>query len=313
MKILFFTNTLTYRGTSTAIWDYAIANQEILGNESVIGYDRFRPYENDKGTEPNVLKKFESKFEVRPMDLSNLDSDTSDIDMVYFLRSGAIEPIPTNCKSAIHAVFQYKQPYGNKFAYISEWLSRELSNHQIPFVPHIVSLPQPNLNLRKQLGLSARKKIVGRIGGYDTFDIEFVKEKIKFIAQNDPNIIFLLANTRPFAIHDNIIYIDSINDLQLKSNFIASCDMMLHARKSGETFGLAICESLFLNVPVISCSEGIDRHHVDLLKNTGMLYDESNFLEIFYTCLETSPICKHLVNQFSPSEVMNKFQRVFID
>jgi hypothetical protein len=313
MKILFFSNTLTYRGTSTAIWDYAVANQELLGNESVIGYDCQHPYEKDKGTEPDVLKRFQASFEVRPMSLSNLDRDTTDIDLIYFLRSGAIEPTPMNCKSAIHAVFQYKQPYGDRFAYISEWLSRELSNHKIPFVPHIVNLPKPNLDLRRQLGIPPQKKIIGRIGGYDTFDIDFVKEQIKYIAQNDSGIVFLLANTRPFVIHDNIIYVDSINDLQVKSNFISTCDMMLHARQSGETFGLALCESLFLNVPVISYEGGIDRHHIDLLKNTNMLYSETTFLDVFYSCLETSPICKQLVNKFSPAEVMKKFKTVFID
>ena len=38
MKIGFHTNHLSLRGTEIAVYDYALHNQELLGNESVIFY-----------------------------------------------------------------------------------------------------------------------------------------------------------------------------------------------------------------------------------------------------------------------------------
>ena len=40
MKILFHENQLSYRGTSNAIYNYALFNQEYLNNESVIIYQK---------------------------------------------------------------------------------------------------------------------------------------------------------------------------------------------------------------------------------------------------------------------------------
>ena len=39
MKIAFHIDNLSFRGTTTAVWDYAFYNQTILGNESVIIFD----------------------------------------------------------------------------------------------------------------------------------------------------------------------------------------------------------------------------------------------------------------------------------
>ena len=36
MKILFHENQLSYRGTSNAVYNYALFNQEYLNNESII-------------------------------------------------------------------------------------------------------------------------------------------------------------------------------------------------------------------------------------------------------------------------------------
>ena len=58
MKVLFHTNTLNYRGTTVAVTDYATYNQVILGNESVICYDKRLRNEN------SVVENLSQQFQV---------------------------------------------------------------------------------------------------------------------------------------------------------------------------------------------------------------------------------------------------------
>lgn len=67
---------------------------------------------------------------------------------------------------------------------------------------------------------------------------------------------------------------------QDESNFIGSCDAMLHARLRGESFGLAIGEFLFLDKLVVCWSGGYDRNHVNLLNmDRDLLYDDASTLK----------------------------------
>ena len=144
MKILFHTNQLNLRGTTTAILDYAKYNQEILGNESIICYDESNPM-----NEPGVYDIVKKSFNVisSPLNTNSVERiiDREKIDFAYFLRGGAYDFIPTNCKTGVHAVFQINNPHGDIYAYVSEWLSGRMSNN-IPWVPHIVDLPPPTKN-----------------------------------------------------------------------------------------------------------------------------------------------------------------------
>ena len=54
--------------------------------------------------------------------------------------------------------------------------------------------------------------------------------------------------------------------------------MMIHARKMGESFGIAIAESLYFNVPIAASNMGKDKNHTILLKNSGLIY--SNEIEL---------------------------------
>ena len=72
--------------------------------------------------------------------------------------------------------------------------------------------------------------------------------------------------------HPNIIYLDPIFDLQEKSNFIATCDVMLHARGGGESFGLSIAEFFFHNKPVLAPNFGGDQNHLIMIINRISLY-----------------------------------------
>jgi glycosyltransferase involved in cell wall biosynthesis len=313
--VLFFVNTLSFRGTTTAVLDYAKYNQTILGNESVIGYRSDIGYFPDGGTEDEVYKKILTEYEIRPLVGNNFNTICNDIDFSYFIRAGYKEEIPDNTRVGVHAVFQYNQPHGDKYAYISRWLSWKMSMGLIPFVPHIVNLPPPTENvarLRNQLGLKKDDIVIGRIGGYETFDIDFVKQAVADVVNKNKNIKFLMLNTKPFYAHERIKYINPITSLQLKSDFINLCDGFLHARSGGESFGLAIAEALYFNKPVLCYEGGHDQNHVEMLRWTPLFYNSSNVFEKINSIKEFRGDWSELVSEFNPEAVMRKFNDIFL-
>lgn len=317
MKVLFHTNTLNYRGTTVAVRDYARYNQEILGNESIIAYCKTIGQEKDMGNEPAVIETLEKEFKVIGYRAGNLENKVDDnkVDVTYMITSGQKQTIdvPTNCKSAIHAVFQFNDPYGDRYAYISKWLSDEMSQGQIPYVPHIVNLPPPAGSYRKALGIRNDQTVVGRIGGYFTFDIEAVKTYIINLVHKTDKFVFLFAGTEPFVNHPNVKFINEIHDLNKKANFINSCDCMLHARQRGESFGLSIAEFLFLNKPVLAWNGGHDKNHLEMLKNSGTLYNNENDLDYMLNNLgDFKQDWSQRVVDYDPKPVMKKFKEVFL-
>lgn len=315
MRVLFHANTLNFRGTTVAITDYARYNQEILGNESIIAYCKTNGQEKDMGNEPPVIDALEKEFKVIGYRAGNLESkiDENQIDLAYFISAGHKQELPTNCKTAVHAVFQFNEPHGDRYAYISKWLSDEMSQSVIPFVPHIVNLPQPTGDFRKVFGIKENQTVVGRIGGYYTFDIQGVKEYIKKLVNETDKFVFLFAGTEPFINHPNVKFINEFRDLQKKSNFINTCDCMLHARQRGESFGLSIAEFLIINKPVLAWNGGHDRNHLEMLKNAGTLYNNEADLDyMLHNLGNFKEDWTKRVQEFKPEPVMKKFNEVFI-
>lgn len=324
MRIAFQTNTINYRGTTVAIRDYAKYNQEILGNESIIVYpvnfsDPGVPA--DSLHQPKVIEELEKEFELIGYNsLDELDEICvkRNLDYTYFFKWGFNDGIVTKAsKNLIHAVFQCNDPHGDRYAYISKWLSDYCSAGEIDYIPYIVDLPKsPTFCYREKLGIPMDKIVVGRIGGFSEFDIEFAMYAILDIVMKDPDFVFVFVNTRKFLEHPNIIYLDPIFDLQEKTNFINSCNALLHARSRGETFGLAVSEFLFHNKPVFSFNGGIDKNHIEFLKNTGNLYDNKEDLIDKLYRLKGKEIYnydyKSIVEEFSPKNVIQKFDKVFL-
>ena len=316
MKILFHANTLNFRGTTVAVNDYARYNEEILGNESIIAYNMSYGYEKDVGTSKEVHSLLSSRFKVLGyQDTKSLQRiiDVDKPDLAYFIRAGNTDSLPTNVRTGVHAVFQYNEPHGDVYAYISEWLTNKMTNGTTPFVPHIVQLPHPTRDYRKALGIRKDQIVIGRIGGHFTFDLPFVQQIIKGIVEKDDRFVFLLMGTYPSLSHPNVKYIKESFDTYKKANFINICDAMLHARERGESFGLAIAEFLSLNKPVLAWEGGLDLNHLEMLKDSGTLYNETNLVEKLNNIkeLDNQDWTKR-VEQYKPEIVMRKFKEVFL-
>jgi hypothetical protein len=230
------------------------------------------------------------------------------------IKGGENDGILTDRKNAIHVVFQSYQPHGDVYAYVSEWLSNRITNGALPYVPHIVHLPEPTCTIRSQFGISNDAVVFGRYGGADQFDIPFVHEAVIEFVEIESNSWFLFMNTVPFVKHPRIVFIEGTSNLQIKANFIESCDAMLHARSMGESFGLSICEFLYGNKPVFAWNGGIDLHHVDILKDCDTLYSDKKSLIDLMSHVRTygQANYRNKVDKFSPKSVMEKFNRVFL-
>lgn len=316
MRVLFHANTLNYRGTTVALTDYARYNQEILGNESIIVYNHSLGYDKDMGSEEVVIDNLKKNFNVIGYQEGDLEGiiDKEKAELAYFIRAGNKEPLPTNVRTAVHSVFQFNEPHGDSYAYISEWLSQEMTGGQTPFVPHIVDMPAPTKTFKDYLGIRPEQKVVGRLGGYYTFDIPYVKMLIESIVNETEDIVFLFVGTEPFIKHPNVIFINEIHDKQKKANFIETCDVMLHARQRGESFGLSIAEFLALNKPVIAWNNGHDKNHMTMLKDSGTLYNnEIDLKDLLFNIdsLKKQEDWTKRVSEFKPDMVMNKFKDVF--
>jgi hypothetical protein len=316
MKVLFHNNTINYRGTTVASTDYARYNQEILGNESVIAYCKTNGTERDMGNEQAVIDELAKEFEVVGYRAGDLEKKIDDlhIDTAYFINSGRKEVLPTNCNTAVHAVFQFNEPHGDRYAYVSEWLSQTMSKGEIPFVPHIVQLPNTTDNYRSTFNIKPDQKVIGRIGGYYTFDIPFVKECIKRIVTSTDEFVFLFAGTEPFIDHPNVRFINEFHSPYKKAKFINTCDAMIHARQRGESFGLSIAEFLSMNKPVMAWNDGHDRNHIDMLAGSGLLYKDDYELDVMIRNISAweQEVWSMRVEQFKPEVVMTKFKKVFL-
>ena len=322
-KIFFHTNTICHRGTTTAILDYAKYNQELLGNESIIVYPT--NYSDpgvspDSLTQSDVLASIKLNYDVRGYssmeDLQTL-IQTESPDYFYSLKAGFYDWMITHpgMKNLVHAVFMANQPHGDKYAYVSSWLSDIMSEGKLPYVPHIVTLPKERqINWREKLNISPDKIVIGRYGGLHQFDIREIQQTVIQFAKEHPNYEFLFVNTFQFCDLPNVKFLPAIIDRQDKTDFILSCDAMIHARSDGESFGLAICEGLFHNKPVFCFNGGRDHHHIKLLKDSGLLY--STIPEFVNQLLNVKNSYKtnysKLVEPFSPEAVMKQFNSVFL-
>ena len=314
MKILFHANTLNFRGTTVAVTDYAKYNQEILGNDSVIVYNESLGYDRDMGTEAVVLHNLKKQFNIISYKEGELQKivDRERVDFAYFIRAGQQEPLPNNVKTGVHSVFQFHEPHGDVYAYISEWLANKMpGNHS--FVPHIVNLPTPDKSYREKFDISDEQIVIGRYGGYFTFDIPFVKQAIEKLVANDKRFVFLFMGTEPFVSSPNVKYITETHDLQKKANFINTCDAMIHARQRGESFGLSIAEFLSLDKPVLAWEGGHDLNHLEMLKDSFTLYNENNFIgKLMNVKALSNRNWSQRTELYKPEAVMNKFKDVFL-
>jgi glycosyltransferase involved in cell wall biosynthesis len=319
MKILFHENELNYRGTSIAMYDYADFNERLLGNESIIIYDK-----NCKTNHPLGIEKFKKRFEVLEYEsFSEVEKiiQKNNIDLLYAIKNGDQDGIVSKeCKTGVHAVFKHFEPHGDVYAYVSRWLAEEMTDGKYPFVPHMVNFEEDiKQDLRKELGIPTNAKVFGYYGGGQSFNIKFAQQVVEKIASKYKDIYFLFMGVDSFlmkkwwtTIPKNILFLPASSDVVYKQKFINTCTALLHARERGETFGITVAEFAIKGKPVITYANSTEQNHIlELGENAYYYTNKNNLTEILLdSVLNLS--AKESYEKFSPKPVMEKFKEVFM-
>jgi glycosyltransferase involved in cell wall biosynthesis len=177
----------------------------------------------------------------------------------------------------------------------------------------MINLPEVKENFREFFDVKD-KLVVGWYGG-NNFEISFAKQAVVDVANRRKDIVFLFMNQDPFCDLPNVIFIDGITDQEQKVAFINTCDIMIHARERGETFGLAIAEFSTKNKPIITYSLSPERNHIETLQDKGIYY--SNYEELFTILLHIQH--SDIINQewncyqdFTPEKIIQQFNQIFL-
>lgn len=278
-RIGFLSNKLTLRGTEVAMYDYADFNETILHNKSIIITRDYNKIKNEFDVSQDAYMKFEKRFVVEFYE-SQTDIDNivikHNLSHLYVIKSGGYDnQITTKCKNLIHCVFDTKHPHGQIYSAISNDVNR-IHNTRCPVVPHMIRNHETTENLRQSLCIPTESIVVGRYGGLETFDIQFVKDAICNILNERSDMYFIFMNTYEFCNHPRIIYLKGTTDMEYKKKFINTCDALIHARQGGETFGLVCGEFAVELKPVITYALSNERNHLNLLGDKAILYHDYN-------------------------------------
>jgi glycosyltransferase involved in cell wall biosynthesis len=167
-------------------------------------------------------------------------------------------------------------------------------------------------NLRKELNIPVDSIVYGRHGGSDTFDLQFVKESIVNVAAAQSNKYFLFMNTPRFCNLPNVIFLEGSTDMENKKKFINTCDVFLHGRRDGETFGLSIAEFAICLKPIMAWTQCTDDAHFQILGDKIIKYENKEHLVKLLTDFvpSTYDMTGNGYLQYTPELVMNKFKEL---
>lgn len=239
--------------------------------------------------------------------------------LMYALKAGKRDGLISHTiPTMVHAVFPTSplQRHGASYAYASEWLSEVCSGGKIPAVPHIVDLPRIAGNLRSSLNIPESSKVFGCYGGRKSFDVASAVLAVRKALEQLDDTFFLFMNIEKFVDHPRAIFLPGSVDLSFKTQFINSCDAMLHARKQGESFGLACGEFSLMDKPVITYKFGKHRHHIHVLANKGIYF--SGWRDLYEIIRSFDPkemsFCDwdQYSKRYNKEAVMEKFDRFLI-
>lgn len=314
-KIVFHGNPVCERGTTVSTFDYAYYAREFFDIDPIFLYIKNHKYNDDR-----AIERFEREFETHAYEnFYEVENyiDRHAVDYFYAIKCGNIsDEQVSNAKNLMHSVYvaDFNQIHGYRYATVSEWQSK-LTNFSVPYVPHMVYLVDEPGDLRKELSIPKSALVLGRYGGWDTFDVPFIWESISDILSKRDDIWFLFMNTPKSITHPRCIFLDKTVDLKYKARFVNTTDAMLHGGYRGETFGIAILEFAIRNRQIIVFDNkfGGRNHHLYLDGRCHIYSSKESLGLVLQNITKQNPFdTRNLLYKFSPRVVMNKFQSVFL-
>jgi hypothetical protein len=327
--VAFHSYQLGERGTEIHMYNLAKYNRDILGNESIIISTSSRP--------TPTLSMFEKEFktflysDVWNPNGVNLNLRTSiekiceDNNVTHFwaTKGGESDGImPSNAKSIAACIFRMDQPHGDIYSGICEYISNKHGGG-FPYVYPIIEKDFPDYtdDFREELNIPKEALVFGRHGGKDSFSLPFAKDAIVDSLSKRDDIYFLFLNTEVFINHPRVIHIGWSPDFELKSKFVNTCDVMIHARYDGEIFSQAVAEFSVRNKPVITWKPDVipshyDTGHIWILGDNAFYYrDRGELINILTSISKNDFIEKDwdvYKDKYSAENVMRDFDRIFL-
>jgi hypothetical protein len=309
--ICFHSNQASERGTEVALYDYADFAELLYGFKSKILFPDTPKTKTGKGLEM-FQKRFEVGLYPLEEGTHQaggkyllLKAYEMHCDYLYILKTGRKSDKPFYHSSykdskipvGIHAVFVW-EPHGSVFAAISPQVTKGVPERAI--VPHMIrEIDQKKYisfpDFRKELGIPSEALVLCRHGAKDAFDVRFVQESVWELVQkyNSSQLHFIFLNTNYFSPpqslrvgnngnngkaanslknHSQIHYLPVIPDRDEMNRFFRSCDAMIHARVTGENFGLAPAEFSIRGLPVIGFPGSMGNEHLRILGDKAFVF-----------------------------------------
>ncbi len=254
LKIGFVFDGLINRGVTLSTLFFAKRYEILFPNSSYI-------FLNTGDCDPILLNEINNYFNnIYTIDFQH---DFKDVDVVYYQYDGSNFNFKNSLKPFLHHyVFQNAPTLLNNTFYVSEWLSLLCTANNISALPLPVNTSMTIDSYREEFGIPESAIVCGRIGGLDSFDLNFVREVLK---SNMFDVYFIFASTDniPLDTSNRIFILDKLYGNEL-GRFYNTLDYFLHARYRGESCGMALTESMLYGVKNICWHGGIDRNHLNL-------------------------------------------------
>lgn len=285
MRIGFYTNQLGLRGSDQFCFDLAHYSETLLGHTSVIITPE-APITYSRDVTEDSVARFHNRFQVVPANGLEQTACSLKLDAIIISKWGLNDGLVTiEVPCIVHAIFECRQPHGHVYASISDFMVRKCGA-RCPVLPFIAQLPSVQ-DLRAKLGIPPDALVFGRHGGYEQFDVEYVREAVRLSAAKHHQVYFLFLNTKPFMKDvANVKFLSGTACLEDRASFVHTADVMIHGRSDGETFGLACGEFSVANKPIITTTCG-DLAHIDILGAQCLICTElGHVVEAIETCIQ---------------------------
>ena len=317
MNIAFYIDEMNFRGVANSSYNYALNNQLILKNKSIIFYNKLN-HRNEK----EVIKKFKNKFKTigikKFLEIDKFQSKFN-INFIYVQKGGEKDSwTSNNIKTLVHSVYpqKIKEKHGYKYAFISEWLSKNFSNNKIDFVPLMIQLNKTKKDLKNKLNISKKQIVFGCHGGSSSFNLKFVHDTILDIVNKRDDITFLFLNIDKFTKHRRIIFLKGTANEELKKKFLNTCDAMIYGRSLGESYGLACGEFAILNKKIFAYKYSLHKNHFFSIPASDIneYSSRKNLFDLLYNFKKQNKnkIKSNKYKSHTAKYVMRKFYKVFL-
>jgi hypothetical protein len=317
LKIVIHVNNLNRRaGTGVAI-NYARMLLQV-GHTVYISYDPSAGGSEDFAVD-FVKKQFPLFMGSVKRDFDAIASDVG-ATHYYFLKSGGRDSkITTKARCLIHAVFPTppSDVHGDRFAFVSRWLSDYCSGGTVPVVPHVHEYSELNDGFGKS-GIASQDVrgshglVIGLLGGATSFDLRFARDALRDFLDSGPNRSVLSLGVDPGFKHSKVTILEPTNDIVCKANFIDDCTLLLHGRRMGETFGLSVAEFASRGKPVACYAYPEHSAHLDYLGPNALVFFGRKSLLRILTRVERGD--EILIEGHYPrfKEVKDAFEKFFL-